>query len=110
MQAVTEIPPPVRALLAGLDTSDAFELDARPRRAVALEQRIDAEMAPLLRAYPHVGERAGLSPRKVRSLVRLDRAGERCPALREAFQERSLLGPPPAPTTIFAACMRAASA
>jgi hypothetical protein len=88
--AVTEIPPHVRALLAGLDTADAFELDARLRQAVALEQRIDAEMAPLLRAHPHLGELLGVSPRKVRALVRLDRTGGRCPALREAFQEARL--------------------
>jgi len=88
--AATEIPLHVRALLAGLDTADAFELDARLRRAVALEQRIDAELAPLLRAHPHLGERTGLSPRKLRALVRLDRAGDRCPALREAFHEARL--------------------
>ena len=43
--AVTEVPPQVRTLLAGLDSADAFELDARLRQAVALEQRIDAELA-----------------------------------------------------------------
>jgi hypothetical protein len=85
--AAREIPPHVRALLAGLDTADAFEFDARLRQAVALEQRIDGEMAPLLRAYPHLGEQLGVSPLKVRALVRLDRVGERCPALREAFEE-----------------------
>jgi hypothetical protein len=87
---VTEIPPHVRALLAGLDTADPFELDTRLRQAVALAQHIDAEMAPLLRRLPQLGERAGLSPRKVRALVRLDRASERCPALREAFEEARL--------------------
>jgi hypothetical protein len=32
-----------------LDSADAFELDARLRRALGLEQRLDAEIAPLLR-------------------------------------------------------------
>jgi hypothetical protein len=88
--AATEIPPHVRALLTGLESADAFELDARLRQAVALEQRIDAEMAPLLRASPHLGAAFGVSPRKLRALVRLDRVGDRCPALREAFQEARL--------------------
>ncbi len=88
--AVSEVPPHVRALLAELDIADAFELDGRLRRAVALEQRIDAEMAPLLRAHPHLGELLGVSPRKARALVRLDRVGEREPTLREAFQEARL--------------------
>jgi len=88
--AATEVPPHVRALLAGLDSADAFELDARLREIVAREQRLDAELAPLLRRLPHLGERAGLSARKVRALVRLDRAGDRCPALREAFRDGRL--------------------
>jgi hypothetical protein len=89
-----------RSLLSGLGEADAFELDARLRRAVALEQRIEAEAAPLLRALADRGahrlrgfatfgafarERLGLSPRKTRALVRLARAGERCGALRHAF-------------------------
>jgi hypothetical protein len=100
-------PPPVwvRSLVEGIDDADAFELDDRMRRAVALEQRIEAEMAPLLRAlgeslrYRHAGaarfeswarERLGISPRKTRALVRLDRAGDACPALREAFRSGRL--------------------
>jgi hypothetical protein len=89
----------------GIDEADAFELDDRMRRAVALEQRIEAEMAPLLRAigassrYRRAGahrfeawarERLGISPRKTRALVRLDRTGDACPALREAFRSGRL--------------------
>ena len=44
-----DLPPFLRPLLAGLDTADPFELDARLRRAVRLEQRLDTELAPLLR-------------------------------------------------------------
>jgi hypothetical protein len=78
-----EVPPLVRTVL---DSADAFELDARLGEIVAREQQLDAELAPLLRRLPHLGERAGLSARKMRALVRLDRAGDRCPALREAFR------------------------
>jgi hypothetical protein len=131
-----EVPPLVRALLDGLDSADAFELDARLRQIVAREQHVDAELAPLLRRLPHLGERAGLSARKMRALVRLDRAGDRCPALREAFRAARCragrptgtctttkscsgpwaattiwpTGPRSLPGTIFAACMRVASA
>ncbi len=94
------VPPFLHALLAGLGEADAFELDARLRRAVALEQRLEAELAPLVRAVAGAGlqrlrgfatleawarERLGVSPRKVRALLRLARAAERWPALGEAF-------------------------
>jgi len=87
---VAEPTPEIEALLDGLDAADAFELDARLRSAVAMEQRIDAELARLLRRLPLHCEQLGISPRKVRALVRLDRAGDRCPALREAFHEGRL--------------------
>jgi hypothetical protein len=95
-----ETPPAVRALVEGLEGADAFDLDARLRRAVALEQRIEAEMAPLLRRvadarlYARGGhasvaafarERLGMSERKARALVRIARAASRCPELAAAF-------------------------
>jgi len=91
----------VDPLLVGLETADAFELDARLRRAVAQEQRLDAELAPFLaevarsRAHLRYGftslellarERLGLSPRKVRALLRIERVAAGCPALRAAFR------------------------
>jgi hypothetical protein len=81
---------PVSTASAPSEPADPFELDARLRQVVAREQRLDAELAPLLRRFPQVGEQAGMSPRKVRALVRLDRAGDRCPALREAFRDGRL--------------------
>ena len=114
-QGVPEAPPPVAghaelpvfaaALVRDLDELDAFELDARLRRAVRLEQRQEAEMAPLLRAARSteyewrgpgrtwggfVREELGLSPRKARALVRLDRLGDVCSALREGFRSGHL--------------------
>ena len=82
-------------MLAGLDGADAFELDARLRRAIRLEQRLDAEIAPLLRAQPGgltalARERLGMSPRKARALLRLERAGDVCPALRAAWRDGAL--------------------
>ena len=83
-------------LLEGLEDVDAFELDARLRRAFRLEQRLDAEIAPLLR---HVSsqpltsfarERLGMSPRKARALLRLERIGELCPTLQAAFRDGTL--------------------
>jgi len=81
---------PVNTVSAPSEPADPFELDARLRQVVAREQRLDAELAPLLRRFPQLGDPAGMSPRKVRALVRLDRAGDRCPALREAFRDGRL--------------------
>jgi hypothetical protein len=92
-------------LVAGLDEADAFGLDARLRRAGRLEQRLDAEIAALLRrvaSSEHLWcgpwrtlaafarECLGMSPRKARALVRLERVGEVCPELRAAFRGGSL--------------------
>jgi hypothetical protein len=96
-----KLPPLLRALVRGLDDADAFELDRRLRRAAALEQRFEARLAPGLlrvaegrryreRGFPnlesYVRERLGLSPRKARSLLRLERAARRAPALRRAWR------------------------
>jgi hypothetical protein len=101
--ATAESPAPspfLDALVRGLDGADAFELDRRLRRAARLEQRLMAELAPGLldvargRLHRAMGfaaldgwarERLGMSPRKAQALLRLARAGEVCPALREAF-------------------------
>jgi hypothetical protein len=78
----------VAPLLEGLDLADAFELDARLRRAVAEEQRLDAELAPLVAVFPP--ERLGISPRKARALQRVERAAAGCPQLRAAFRSGRL--------------------
>ena len=100
-----EIPIFLRGLVADLDSADAFALDARLRRAVRLEQRLDAEIAPLLRhvtasAYAwrvryrtlaaYAREHLGMSPRKARALLRLERVSDVCPALRAAYREGRL--------------------
>jgi hypothetical protein len=99
------LPPFLRALVADLDEPcvvDAFALDERLRRAVALEQRVWAEVGEWLAvvatsrlhvlhgfasldAYAH--ERLGISPRKARSLLRLERAAARCPDLQRAYRD-----------------------
>ena len=43
------------SLVDGLEEADAFELDARLRRAVALEQRLDAQLGPLLLGVARAG-------------------------------------------------------
>ncbi len=78
----------VAPLLADLETADAFELDARLRRVVAQEQRLDAELAPLLAVV--APERLGLSPRKARALRRIERAAAGCPELCAAFRSGRL--------------------
>jgi hypothetical protein len=96
------LPEEVAALARGLASADAHELDRRLRRVVRLEQTLDAAMAPLLRAvraadYEWKGEEyrpmrsyapdaLGMSARKARALVRLERAGDVCPELREAYR------------------------
>ncbi len=78
----------VAPLLDDLELADAFELDARLRRAVAEEQRLDAELAPLVAVV--AAERLGLSPRKARALRRIERAAAGCPELRAAFRSGRL--------------------
>lgn len=100
-----ELPPFLASLVAGLENADAFDLDQRLRRAVALEQRLEAEMGPLVlriaegRLHRGAGfasmdeyarERLGISPRKARALLRLERAGRRARLLREAYRDGRL--------------------
>ncbi len=101
-----ELPVFLRPLVEGLEHLGAFEIDARLRRAIRLEQRLDAEIAPLLRhvtageydwratGYRTLAafarERLGMSPRKARALVRLERVAGVCPELRSAWREGRL--------------------
>ena len=85
-------------LVEGLDSADAIELDARLRRALRIEQRWLAEIAPLLlevarsRSYRTRGcsnlavfarEQLGMSPRKAHALLRLERACEHSSEVRD---------------------------
>jgi hypothetical protein len=95
----------LRSLIDRLEEADAFELDARLRRAISFDQRLNAEIGPLLlavarerlyRAYgcPSLGafarEWLGMSPRKAEALLRLERACVVCPSLREAYRSGRL--------------------
>jgi hypothetical protein len=95
----------IRKLVEGIDAVDAFALDARLRRAVESEQRSWAEVAPLLsrlvagKIHRRLGhrsveawtlERLGISPRMLRALLRLERAGAAAPELRAAFHSGRL--------------------
>jgi hypothetical protein len=99
------VPRSVASLTAGLDEANAFELDRRLRLAVGLEQTLDAAIAPLLRrvtsseyewrgdyrALPsYAQEELGISASKARALLRLERAGDVCPELREAYRSGAL--------------------
>jgi hypothetical protein len=100
-----DLPAFLRPLLADVDSADSFELDARLRRAVRLEQRLDSQLAPLLRdvtsaQYEWKGRYAslevfareclGMSARKARALLRVERVGEVCPELRDAYRDGAL--------------------
>lgn len=97
--------PWIRSLVRDLASADAFELDARLRRAVTREQRREATMAPLLlrvaeeRLYRATGqtsleqfarERLEMAPSKVWALLRLERAGRDSPALLAAYRSGRL--------------------
>lgn len=99
------LPRAVVSLGAGLEEADAFELDRRLCRAVRLEQSLDAAIAPLLRVVrcaeyewrggyrqlpDYVSDELGMSPRRARALLRLERAGELCPELRSAYRRGRL--------------------
>lgn len=96
-----DLPPAIASLAAGLGDADAFELDRRLRHAVRLEQTLDAAIAPLLRRVTspeyewrdgyqtlsrYAREQLGVSASKARALLRLERAGDVCPALRDAYR------------------------
>jgi hypothetical protein len=89
-------PPPafLAALTERLDTADAFELDARLRRAVALEQRLESELGQHLLEVVDSGvrsmeayarEQLGISPRKARGLLRIARVAAVVPELHAAW-------------------------
>jgi hypothetical protein len=99
------LPRSIAALAAGLEAADAFELDRRLRSAVRLEQTLDAAMAPLLRivtaaeyewsgAYrplaAYARDELAMSVSKARTLLRLERAGDLCPELRESYRSGRL--------------------
>ncbi len=95
------LPRTITSLAATLDETYAFELDRRLRLAIRLEQTLDAAIAPLLRvvtsadyewrgdycALPsYACEQLGMSVSKARALLRLERAGDVCPELRDAYR------------------------
>ena len=99
------LPGSIASLAAGLDEADAFELDRRLRLAVRLEQTLDAAIAPLLRVVTspeyewrgdycplstYAPEQLGMSASKARALLRLERAADVCPELRDAYRSGRL--------------------
>jgi len=102
---VPEPSPFVAALVAGLEGAGPLDLDARLRRAVALERGLLARLGPQLlalaaeRGFRALGfasldtyarERLGMAPRKARALLRVERACQRSPALRRAWRSGAL--------------------
>jgi hypothetical protein len=99
--------PFVGALVAGLEDADARELDARLRRAAALEQGLLARIGPLLLAFvaargplqlgfrgldSYARERLAISPRSARALLRLERACVLAPVLGQAWRSGRITG------------------
>ena len=99
--AVAEAIPDDIAALADTDDADPIALDARLRKVVLAMQRSDWQIGRLLRivfdrrlyllmgfrsAARYVHERLGLSERKARALVALERQSWRAPALGEAYR------------------------
>jgi hypothetical protein len=82
-------PPALQELLDGLDQADAFSIDERLCRALALERSLDGRIGPLLahvwnrfvhRALgfltreAYARERLGMDPTRARALVRVEQA------------------------------------
>jgi hypothetical protein len=95
------IPEPVESLGRELHGADAFALDERMRRVVPSMQRIDWQIGRLLRLFldmrlhkmmgfasasRYVRERLGMSTRKGRALVHLERHGAKFPQLASAYR------------------------
>src|SRR5213076_662888 len=96
------LPDDVEALTRGAEDVNAFALDRRMRAALRALQRVDFQMGRLLhplfarRLHRRLGfptaaryaqERLGLSPRKARALVALDRRSVALPALATAYRQ-----------------------
>ena len=104
--AVTEaLPGDLERLGEGAGALNAFALDQRMRTLVRARQRIDWQMGRLLRTFfalrlhrlmgfpsaaAYARERLGLSPRKARALVALERKTWEAPALLAAYREGQL--------------------
>jgi hypothetical protein len=95
------IPQAVEDLAEGLDSADAFALDERMRAVIGSMQRVDWQLGRLLRLFldmrlhllmgfpssaRYVRERLGMSSRKGRSLVHLERRSARAPELASAYR------------------------
>jgi hypothetical protein len=96
---------PPLVFLEGLEQADAFELDERFRRALSMEQRLDARVGPLLAlawdhwvhralGYPtreaYARERLGMDPTRARALVRLERAAVMSEPFARAYRTGAL--------------------
>ncbi|HUE30439.1 MAG TPA: HNH endonuclease signature motif containing protein [Verrucomicrobiae bacterium] len=96
------LPEDVEALARGAEDLNAFALDRRMRAALRALQRVDFQMGRLLHllfarrlhrllgfptAARYAQERLGLSPRKARALVALDRRSATLPALAAAYHQ-----------------------
>ena len=99
------IPEEVEVLGLGVEELDAFALDGRMRAVVQASQRIDWQMGRLLRVFldrrlfrvmgfpsaaRYLRERLGLSERKARALVALERRTWEAPGLGEAYRAGTL--------------------
>jgi hypothetical protein len=98
---LSAFPPSLRPLLEGLEDADAFALDERFRRALSLEQSLEARIGPLLapiwgrflhRALgyrsreAYARERLGMDPTRARALVRLEWAASLSAAFARAYR------------------------
>jgi hypothetical protein len=92
----------IEALVRDVESAGPFELDRRLRSAVAMEQRLNAKIGPLLdvvmrrRIYwtlgyasreGYVRERLGLEPSWGRALLRIERAARASPTFARAYRE-----------------------
>ncbi|HLY37923.1 MAG TPA: HNH endonuclease signature motif containing protein [Candidatus Binatia bacterium] len=99
------VPDDVEPLARDIDACDPFVLEARMRVVVRALQRIDWQMGRLLRVFVdrrlywlmqfpsaarYLRERLGISPRKARALVALERKTWTTPGLGEAYRDSEL--------------------
>jgi hypothetical protein len=96
------IPEDVSALAVGAEHADPIELDRRMRAVVHAQQRIDWQAGRLLRIFVRLGlprlmqfrsvgdyvrERLGMSARKARALIAIERRTWEAPAFAEAYKK-----------------------
>jgi hypothetical protein len=99
------LPEELAPVALAIEFADPFSLDRRLRKVLAFEQRLEARLGSLLREAIEAGcpraagfnrfadyarDRLGVSPRRARTLLRIERSAQGAPDLMHAYREAQI--------------------